>query len=527
MSDEKKAKDLIISYFFPSYADTGGFVVAKRVISNGKKVDILQNYIENINKDESLNGIVDKFIENRIVLHAPYTQIWKWDSIKPFIIEGMEKLNKISKDKNSYKSIYSRSMPRQAHYLGFEYKIEHPETKWIAEFSDPILFDIYGKKRATKLNDDNYIEKINEIIEKNTILKEKNINITLNHKKVTTEYLCELLPFLFADEIIFTNENQQKIMINKFPLEDNGNINNLKDFIIERSVINPQPTLNKDAYESFKSNYELNDEYINFAYFGLFYGTRNFEDVFYAFENLNESFKDKFKLHIFTAEKNFVKRAISNLKMEKNVIINDNIPYLEFLNLTTKFDVLIVSDANTKNYFEINPYLPSKIADYCGSGSDIWGICEEGSMLDKSEDITFKSRLGDFLSSKYIVNKIIFEKINSNYSLTKDEMDFKNFYFNLDNKINVMSNLENDEKILGSNLYEVINYLSIRNMNLNNDLNNLINQNEEKQININMLSNDIDKLNKENIDLKEKIKFLENNRNKKSLTTSKLKKFFK
>ncbi len=104
---------------------------------------------------------------------------------------------------------------------------------------------------------------------------------------------------------------------------------------------------------------------------------------------------------------------------------------------------------------------------------------------------------------------------------------YKNFYFNLDNKINVMSNLENDEKILGSNLYEVINYLSIRNMNLNNDLNNLINQNEEKQININMLSNDIDKLNKENIDLKEKIKFLENNRNKKSLTTSKLKKFFK
>ena len=46
----------------------------------------------NINKDESLNGIVDKFIENRIVLHAPYTQIWKWDSIKPFIIEGMEKI---------------------------------------------------------------------------------------------------------------------------------------------------------------------------------------------------------------------------------------------------------------------------------------------------------------------------------------------------------------------------------------------------------------------------------------------------
>ena len=41
--------------------------------------------------------------------------------------------------------------------------------------------------------------------------------------------------------------------------------------------------------------------------------------------------------------------------------------FFEFLNLTTKFDCLIVNDANTKDYKEINPYLPSKLSDYLGS----------------------------------------------------------------------------------------------------------------------------------------------------------------
>ena len=49
--------------------------------------------------------------------------------------------------------------------------------------------------------------------------------------------------------------------------------------------------------------------------------------------------------------------------------------YLEFLNLTTKFDCLIVNDAATGASHARNPYLPSKWADYRGAGTPVWGTC--------------------------------------------------------------------------------------------------------------------------------------------------------
>ena len=61
---------------------------------------------------------------------------------------------------------------------------------------------------------------------------------------------------------------------------------------------------------------------------------------------------------------------------EGNDLFSDFAEYLDFLNLTTKFDVLIATDLSTYDNFKINPYLPSKIADYTGSGRDIWMIYE-------------------------------------------------------------------------------------------------------------------------------------------------------
>ena len=178
--------------------------------------------------------------------------------------------------------------------------------------------------------------------------------------------------------------------------------------------------------------------------------------------------------------RSFVKRATSDLKIKDNIIINKSRSFLDFLNLTTKFDVLIVTDANTEDYFEINPYLPSKLSDYIGSGSDIWGICELGSILDSNEIIKYKSRLGDYISSKVVVNKIIQEKLNCNENGEE---------FNNPNLTEVNTQEQND--ILKSNLNEVINYLKKRNIGLTDDLNNVINLNHEKQFYINKLENDL------------------------------------
>lgn len=183
-------------------------------------MDVIQNHIENVALDNSLNDLINEYVEDKEVLHAYDAEKWEWSVIKPFIEEGMVELNNQKSKKGVYKSIYSRAMPTPAHFLAFEYKTQNPDTKWTAEFSDPVLFDNYGKERNTKLKDEKYIKKVNSIISQDVNLKEMNLNSALDSNLTSIEFLCELLPFLFADKIIFTNENQKKLMINKFLLKN-------------------------------------------------------------------------------------------------------------------------------------------------------------------------------------------------------------------------------------------------------------------------------------------------------------------
>ena len=69
-------------------------------------------------------------------------------------------------------------------------------------------------------------------------------------------------------------------------------------------------------------------------------------------------------------------------------------PVLQFLNLTTQFDVLVVNDAATASHHDRNPYLPSKVADYVGSGTPVWAICEPGSVMSAMQ-FEHRSTLGD------------------------------------------------------------------------------------------------------------------------------------
>lgn len=80
--------------------------------------------------------------------------------------------------------------------------------------------------------------------------------------------------------------------------------------------------------------------------------------------------------------------------------------YMEFLNLTTAFDCLVVNDAYTKNKKDINPYLPSKISDYLGSGIKIWAIYEKGSILSGLE-LPYKSELGNINEATNAFEQIV------------------------------------------------------------------------------------------------------------------------
>ncbi|MFM4705230.1 glycosyltransferase [Aeromonas bivalvium] len=143
-----KSKSLVISYCFPPYVDTSACVMAKRLRSEGKIVDVVYNNMSKVrNVSNDLNLLVNDLIEQRKVVNTPST-FANWSGIYGFSIET---LKWATRKQSSYEEIYSRAMWPASHFAAFLVKQAKPELKWTAEFSDPILWDIKSQKRYSKL----------------------------------------------------------------------------------------------------------------------------------------------------------------------------------------------------------------------------------------------------------------------------------------------------------------------------------------------------------------------------------------
>src|SRR5699024_5145188 len=99
---------------------------------------------------------------------------------------------------------------------------------------------------------------------------------------------------------------------------------------------------------------------------------------------LNENSSYIYKLHVYTNINSLAEEDIVYLN-ENGVQLHSYLPFTEFLNVTTKYDMLLISDAETKKTKPFNPYLPSKLSDYIGSGTPIVAFTEDKSILSKLE----------------------------------------------------------------------------------------------------------------------------------------------
>ena len=391
-------KELIISYAFSPTNTTTSNVVAKRILSEKKNIDVICGSLDEIQKDFTLEKVVLDYIVNKFSVKSNFST--DWNNILNFVNEGIKLIN-------DYEKIYSRANFSHSHFLALEYKLKNPDTYWRAEFSDPLIYTFGNRHLSGKLEDKKYINRINKI------LKEKNLELISSENDINT--ICEYLTFIFADEIIFTNESQKDVMIDTLPFKIDIN---------EKYIISPHPTLDEKYYYIKKSDYQIDDEYINFAYFGVIFSNRSFEDFINAFDNINDEYKDKIRLHLFTPNKTLFEQLLSEELLEKTTF-NENVDYLEFLNLSMKFDVLIVEDSFTKGDFIKNPYLPSKLSDYNGSNTSIWAICEENSEMSKL-DIEYKSYINDLSGNINILNLIMYEKTNMKAQISEnDENEYK------------------------------------------------------------------------------------------------------
>ncbi len=367
MSDE-----LVISYYFPPSNNISGIVLAKRIISNNRKVDVLTT-----NQNDSLTDFINEFIDNKIIVNTTKPKDSP-EGIKEFVENSLEKID------NNYKCITSRSWLMSNHFLALAYKLKNPEVYWTAEFSDSLLHDIkntINQKDKHKINDEDFFNHVNRYIDSYPKLKNNS----------STFYTIEYLTFLFADEIIFTNSNQREMMISQFPVD-------LSQLIMEKSVISPHSALPKKYYHLKKSKFKLNHNCINIAYFGgFYYHEMNFNDIFQAFDELKS---DKIRLYIFINNKKLLKSP------NKDIYIKKPLDYLEFLNACNDSDVLLVNDVSTKNHWSKNPYFPSIVSDYLESSSDIWAGPEHKSAMDNIE-VRYKSYIDDFESTLNTLKRIL------------------------------------------------------------------------------------------------------------------------
>jgi len=359
------SRSLVLSYCFPPFSDTSATIVSKRIIEKSEIVDVVSNNMNKIRHVEpSLNNMIEKYVAKKIIVNksASFSNMYYLsdyvDTAVRVYIKGMDQ----------YKSIYSRAMFPISHIPGYFIKLLNPEVKWVAEFSDPLLYNIESEKRHAEMHNDGLVSS----------LKNGNLGMFTEYVDDNLFNLAEIIPFALADELIFTNENQLKYMISRF--------NDVqKKFIIEKAKISHHPTLPKEYYYMEDSSVNMEDAIVNIAYFGNFYSRRSYKIFLNFVQKLNENYNLLFKLHIFTNKNQLDVESLEELESE-NIAIHDYLPFTKFLNALTKFDALLISDAETKQDKPINPYLPSKLSDYLGSGSLILAMTEQFSVMSNIND---------------------------------------------------------------------------------------------------------------------------------------------
>lgn len=365
---KESAKRLVVSYCFPPYADTSANVVSKVIRTQGIPVDVYHANMRSVRKtDESTLKIVAPYVVNNIEIQVP-PSFANWDLISEFGVQVADHASERMGSRDPYFSMYTRALWSGSHVAGAILKSRYPNLEWEAEFSDPLSFGVDGKPRLGKLTLGRVTELFEEIIRESAWSKLPYDS----HFELT-----ELVAMILSDQLIFTNANQRTIMLSRRPAA-------FREFVEEKSLVRHHVIPTPEMYQLMESDYEVESGRINMGYFGNFYGNRGIEEIVHSMERLKEAELRELSLHIFTSRPDELHDQLAKSKAASSIRINHYVPYLEFLNLSKRFDCLIVNDTETSGTsFDVNPFLPSKYSDYRGSGVPIWGLVTEGSPLSQ------------------------------------------------------------------------------------------------------------------------------------------------
>lgn len=242
--------------------------------------------------------------------------------------------------------IYSRSMHPGSHVAAYRYKLNHPDCLWYAEFSDPLSTGTSGEPRPRSREYEG---------------PEAFLNTWWGD--------LEKLVLENADTVIFTNPNQMAYML------DRNCDPELRNGVEAKSLAMGHPLMDPRYAQVDVFDYPLDPDAINIGYFGTFYPERSPA----ALRSLLTD--PRTVLHVFSPSHPELDRMIDDLP--GRLMWHAPIPYMQFLSLAIRMDYLYAQD--TQYSGPINPYLPSKIADYRSVDRRIIVDIHPGSPLDLSD----------------------------------------------------------------------------------------------------------------------------------------------
>lgn len=365
-------KGLVISWFFPPINSSEGLVTFKLIKNSKFKYDV---FTQSANKDWSYDTnetkLINENIKNLNLGDSPVTYSeWVEKGVKYF-----------ENNMDEYDFIMSRSMPPESHQIAIKLKEKNPEKFWIASFGDPIADNPYNRlykdvsPYTLKGTQFEYIP-IKYIVSPKRIIKNcmwnlkkyrynKKNNINKIHEKIQKETIEK------ADLLIFNNKYQCEYMLKNYEKK-----------IKDKSIIIPH-TFDSDFY--YKDVIKQNNKII-IRHLGHLDCTRTPIKFLEALTELKKDYKNlenKLLVELYGDVSDVDKLYIINNELCDIVKVKKPVKYFESLRLMQESDLLLLVDANLSSVVDKNIFFAAKIADYIGSGTNIFGITmTEGPSVD-------------------------------------------------------------------------------------------------------------------------------------------------
>ncbi|WP_422115742.1 hypothetical protein [Brachybacterium sp. UNK5269] len=380
--NDHNPETLVIAFNFPPFNDGSAVTIAKRIVNAGKPVDVIAADLSSVrNRDDSLFGLIAPLVNRVEYVHIPITFASEV-GVRNFVEAGLSTISRFRR-KQPYASIFSRSMWAHSHFLAAELRARGVSKHWTAEFSDPLLWQADASARPSgAITEPSFMAYALRAMgaREQALLQEEN----------SVLYWAQMVPYILADELLFTNEQQLDLMLQDAPQF-------LRERVVAKAVVSPHPTPQPALYTSGANGAVTREPpfgpqsqaasrepgTFRIGYFGTFYPNRGGGEFLEALSLLPPVERHRIRLDVYSSGADHLIRAARHLGLRKNVRVLAPLPYREFLSKTQEYDALLVNDIATTPFRMPSPFLPSKYSDYAGSKTPTIAITIPGSPLDQ------------------------------------------------------------------------------------------------------------------------------------------------